>query len=295
MKLFSRIFLVGTIGATASITSHAETMYVYQDDGGQALLTNLSQPSGDLGKFNRRVSKTNYISHNPHSQPRRRSFGTRNVSANYGYARKYGHSSYSNNGNRNRYDNLIRSSARRYGVDPALVKAIIHTESNFKPYARSHVGAQGLMQLMPGTARDLRVANPWNPAQNIDGGTRYIAKLLRRFNNNAELALAGYNAGPHRQSLREGRIPNIRETRNYVRRVLSRYHSLYKNDPNLRNTSFRNSNYNYNNRNNNNGFKRISYGTNNNYNNYNYNRGRSNYNGYNRNNGYSNATFNRLQ
>ncbi len=284
MKLFSRIFLVGTIGATASVASHAETMFVYQDDNGQALLTNVSQPTGELGKFKRRVSKTNYISHRP--TPRRRSFGTRNVSANYGYARKYGRSAYSNNGNRNRYDNLIRSSARRYGVDPALVKAIIHTESNFKPYARSHVGAQGLMQLMPGTARDLRVANPWNPAQNIDGGTRYIAQLLRRFNNNAELALAGYNAGPHRQSLREGRIPNIRETRNYVRRVLSRYHSLYKHDPNLRNTSFRNNNFN---NGNNSGFKRISYKTGNNY-----NRGRSNYNGYNRNNGYSNAAFNRL-
>ncbi len=292
MKLFSRIFLVGTIGAGASIASHAETMYVYQDDGGQALLTNVSQPAGEFGKFKKRVSKTNYISRQP--RPRRRSFGARNVSANYGYANKYGRSSYSRNVNRNRYDNLIRSSARRYGVDPALVKAIIHTESNFKPYARSSVGAQGLMQLMPGTARDLRVANPWSPAQNIDGGTRYIAQLLRRFNNNTELALAGYNAGPNRESLRGGRIPNIRETRNYVRRVLSRYHSLYKNDPSLRNVGYRGgSNYNYNNYNNqnNSGFKRISYKTNNNY----YNQGRSNYNGYHRNNGYSNGAFNRLQ
>ncbi len=293
MKLFSRIFLVGTIGAGASIASHAETMYVYKNDGGQALLTNVSKPSGDLGKFNHRVSKTNYLSHNP--QYRRRNFGAMNVSskARYGYARKYGRSSYSRNRNRNRYDSLIRSSARRYGVDPALVKAIIHTESNFKPYARSRVGAQGLMQLMPGTARDMRVSNPWSPAQNIDGGTRYIAKLLRRFNNNAELALAGYNAGPHRKSLRNGRIPNIRETRNYVRRVLSRYHSLYKNDPNLKNSSFRNNSFN---NENNNGFSKVSYGTSNNYN-YNYNRSRGNYNSYsyNANTNYPQDTFNRFQ
>ncbi len=278
MKLFSRIFLISTIGAGASIASHAETMYVYKNDGGQALLTNIDQPSGEFGKFNHRVSKTNYLSHNPSTF--RRNFGTRNVSrrARYGYANKYGRSSYSRNGNRNRYDNLIRSSARRYGVDPALVKAIIHTESNFRPYARSRVGAKGLMQLMPGTARELRVSNPWNPAQNIDGGTRYIAKLLRRFNNNTELALAGYNAGPNRRSLRGGRIPNIRETRNYVRRVLSRYHSLYKNDPTLKNNGFRRSNFN--NRNTG-GFRRVSYKTNNNYNI-----------GYYRNNDYSNSTFN---
>ncbi len=277
MKLFSRIILVGTMGAGVSIASHAETetMYVYKNDGGQALLTNVSQPSGEFGKFNHRVSKTNYLSHNP--KYRQRNFGATNVStrARYGSANKYGRSSYSRNGNRNRYDNLIRSSARRYGVDPALVKAIIHTESNFKPRARSRVGAKGLMQLMPGTARDLRVSNPWNPAQNIDGGTRYIAKLLRKFNNNAELALAGYNAGPHRKSLRNGRIPNIRETRNYVKRVLSRYHSLYKNDPTLKKSGFRSGTFN--NRNNG-GFKRISYGTNNNYN-----------------QGYSNETFHRFQ
>ncbi len=230
MKLFNHIFLVTVVSATASVSTHAENIYIFKDDGGQTLLTNVGHPSGNFQKFKKQVAKKTYKSYR---KPAKNYYKT-NANANYGRASKYGRSNYSNNRNRNSYDNLIRSSANRYGVDPALVKAIIHTESNFKANARSHVGAQGLMQLMPGTARELRVSNPWNPAENIDGGTRYIAQLLKRFNNNAELALAGYNAGPHRQSLREGRIPNIRETQNYVKRVLSRYHNLYKNDPSLR-------------------------------------------------------------
>ncbi len=231
MKLFNRSFLlIPLIGSLTSVSAYAENMYILKDDNGQTLLTNMNRPSGNFKKFTKQVAKKTYISHR---KPKHNYY---KQNTDYGYAPKYGRSASSNNRNRNSYDDLIRSSANRYGVDPALVKAIIHTESNFKPNARSHVGAQGLMQLMPGTARELRVANPWNPAENIDGGTRYIAQLLKRFNNNAELALAGYNAGPHRRSLREGRIPNIRETKNYVRRVLSRYHNLYKNDPALRGT-----------------------------------------------------------
>ncbi len=197
-------------------------------------------------------SQNNYRSYNSYSN---RSYGNYNSYKNYGNYGSFGSFGSYSGSTKSRYDHLINASAQRYGVDPALVKAIIHTESNFKPYARSHVGAQGLMQLMPNTARELRVRNPWSPAQNIDGGTKYIAQLLRRFNNNKRLALAGYNAGPNRSSLRAGRIPDIRETKNYVRKVMGRYYN-YRNDSNLSSGYYGGSTG---------GIKRISYGTNRNY------------------------------
>ncbi len=121
----------------------------------------------------------------------------------------------------------IRAAARRYGVDPCLVKAVIKTESNFNCLAVSCKGAQGLMQLMPDTSRDMRVKNPFNPKENILGGTRYLRKLLDIFDGDLKLALAAYNSGPQR--VRQlGRIPRISETMNYVDRVL-RHYRQYKN------------------------------------------------------------------
>ncbi len=121
----------------------------------------------------------------------------------------------------------IRGAARRYGVDPCLVKAVIKTESNFNCLAVSRKGAKGLMQLMPGTARDMRVRNPFNPKDNIFGGTRYLRKMLDIFNGDLKLALAAYNSGPDR--VKElGRIPRIRETINYVNRVLRHYRQYKK-------------------------------------------------------------------
>lgn len=117
------------------------------------------------------------------------------------------------------YDGIIESTSRKYGLDPALVKAVIRAESGYRPDAISGAGAQGLMQLMPGTARGLGVSDPFDPAQNIDGGVRYLKSQIDRFGD-VKLALAAYNAGPGAVA-KFGGIPPYRETQNYVNKVLS--------------------------------------------------------------------------
>ena len=124
--------------------------------------------------------------------------------------------------NSSSYDQHINRSGRRYNVDPYLIKAVIKTESDFDRYALSKKGAQGLMQLMPATARELHVINPFNPYENIDGGTRYLRDMLKLFNGNVELSLAAYNAGPTRVK-RLQRIPSNTETVRYVKKVLAHY------------------------------------------------------------------------
>jgi hypothetical protein len=116
------------------------------------------------------------------------------------------------------YADPIRRAANSYQVDPALVRAVIHAESAFRADARSNKGALGLMQLMPQTAADLGVSNALDEEQNIDGGVRYLAALLQRFNGDVRLATAAYNAGPGAVDRYAG-IPPYQETRAYVERV----------------------------------------------------------------------------
>ncbi len=119
------------------------------------------------------------------------------------------------------FDEHIRAAAEKYGLAPSLLKAVMAVESNFDPGAISVKGASGLMQLMPATARDLFVDDLFDPAQNIEGGARYLRQLHDEFGGDLERVLAAYNAGPERVR-RSGRvIPDIPETQAYVRKVLA--------------------------------------------------------------------------
>lgn len=120
------------------------------------------------------------------------------------------------------FDHHIWELGIRYKVDPYLIKAVIRAESDFNSRAVSKKGAQGLMQLMPATARELRVGDPFNPRDNIDGGTRYLRQMLDIFEGNLMLSLAAYNAGPGTVRRAQG-VPRIPETIRYVTKVLKQY------------------------------------------------------------------------
>ena len=120
------------------------------------------------------------------------------------------------------FEGIISQASERFKVDPFLIKAVIKAESDFNQNAVSQKGAQGLMQLMPGTAEDMKVEDPFNPEENIFGGTRYLSMMLSRFNNDMRLALAAYNAGPERVEDHRG-IPPIPETKSFIEKVMQYY------------------------------------------------------------------------
>jgi soluble lytic murein transglycosylase-like protein len=123
-----------------------------------------------------------------------------------------------------RWDGYIRGAAARYQLPESLIRAVMHTESNYYPYAVSRAGAMGLMQLMPKTARSLGVAQAFDPAQNIYGGSRYLRLLANRYGGDMVLVLAAYNAGAGNVE-KYGGVPPFEETRAYVRSVLRRFYA----------------------------------------------------------------------
>ncbi|WP_101676275.1 lytic transglycosylase domain-containing protein [Alloalcanivorax mobilis] len=179
--------LVALLGSTA-LSATAGTIYKYRGANGEILYTD--QPQERVGVRYTLLSVRKGWSYTPHA-----------LAAD----------------ERDRYDALIVGAAHHFQVEPALVKAVIHAESLFNRYAVSRVGAQGLMQLMPETARHLSVDNPFDAAANIHGGTRFLAYLQNKFNNLDEV-LAAYNAGEGNVR-RYGGIPPFPETRAYVKKV----------------------------------------------------------------------------
>ena len=189
-------------------STHAGQIYMYKDSNGSTLLTNRKSADRSLTK----VKVTYYPDSNIHSY---RNWGNSEASVLPSYSR-----------NKNAFDHIIQQAAQQHGVSEGLIKAVMHTESGFNVNARSPVGAQGLMQLMPATARRFNVSNAYDPHENIMAGAKYLAWLLKRFNGNTTLALAGYNAGEGNVA-KYGGVPPFRETQDYVRRVTSRYSNLY--------------------------------------------------------------------
>lgn len=133
---------------------------------------------------------------------------------------------YSSYYSSNDFNDIIEEAASAHEISSSLIKAVIKVESNFNPNAVSPKGAKGLMQIMPGTMRDLNIDNPFNPYENVMGGAKYIRDLLRRFNNELTLALAAYNAGPGAVE-KYNNIPPFDETIGYVQKVLH-FHRMYQ-------------------------------------------------------------------
>ena len=188
IKMLSRIALVALV-LCAAVPARAE-IYSWRDANGNLVLSNRRVEPGSQTKTFAVPKATNIRA-------------TRYVAAARGRI----------------YDDLINEHARTQGVRPDLVRAVMQVESAFNPYARSRKGALGLMQLMPATARQYGVTHPFNPVENVRAGVAYLRELLDRYQNNEELALAAYNAGPTAVDRHGQSVPPYRETKNYVAHI----------------------------------------------------------------------------
>jgi soluble lytic murein transglycosylase-like protein len=203
----SVLILIGTLVLWA-IPAHSQIVS-YTDDGGKRVFINSSNPA--------------YVSR-PVKAALPKGFTPTGIAARTTQTSfaESSEMSAAERSNRDKIEEMIREISARYRVDPALVRAVIQTESNWNSSAISRRGARGLMQLVPGTAQQLGVRNAFDPQQNLDGGVRYLHMLLERYNGDLDKALAAYNAGPGAVD-RAGGIPRYRETREYVQKVTDSY------------------------------------------------------------------------
>jgi len=196
---------VAQTGSTAASAAQNNNYYKYRDSDGVLHITNTRRSKGDWKLW--RTFKGS---------------GTGSEVSREGGARKTRVAMTSERVLR--YSTYIRDAARRYQLPEALVRAVIHTESRYNPNAVSHAGAMGLMQLMPSTAKYLKVTQPFDPRQNIYGGCKLLRLLANRFNGDMVLVAAGYNAGAGNVQ-KYGGVPPFVETRNYVKSVLRRFYA----------------------------------------------------------------------
>ncbi len=212
--LFSAAALIAGLGIGVAAGARPPTArnnyYSYTDDNGTLHVTNV--PSRSRGSW--RLWKS--LEGSPEQRP------AQGRSAPSGVGRtgtvELGAERY------HRYDTFIRAAASRYQLPESLIRAVVHTESNYHPRATSRAGASGLMQLMPKTAQALGVRNAYDPKQNIFGGSRYLRLLANRYNGDMVLVLAAYNAGAGNVQ-KYGGVPPFAETRAYVRAVLRRFYA----------------------------------------------------------------------
>lgn len=200
----ARLALMGVL-LVAPATRAADTIYSFRDSDGVWHFTNA--PSRPGFKKIGRLASTSGVYRSGGAQARARSLPR--------------------GGSYERYREHIRAAAERYNLPEALLLAVMAVESNFDQRAVSEKGAVGLMQLMPGTAKDMYVRDALEPAENIEGGARYLRILANQYAGDVMRTLAAYNAGPEAVRRAGGDVPNIPETREYVRRVLELY-SVYK-------------------------------------------------------------------
>lgn len=206
IKLSSSL-LVGLCSLLLGATATAANVYIYKDANGNSVISDHVDPSGKLKLIKKYVPESTIRSLKPRDYSSQKKPPTPKLS---------------------RFDSIIFATADYYQVDRALIKAIIQIESAFNPNALSHKGAQGLMQLMPATADSYAVADPFDAAENIRGGTKFFKHLMNTYGNNVKLALAAYNAGETAVNKYNG-IPPYPETENYVRLVLALHKDYQKN------------------------------------------------------------------